>query len=490
MRVDAQTKHYSVGDTILRLVDSSRYEIYNLRAYSDTVVVVTVVPVGFELPYTVFLSTNRGVDFEVTTVPSRPVVRHEPIVGTDLMGNKHTEGLGTIIWHKRNGGAITYDTVYKAPGDSIVTSLDRLQFHPTRRGMTVIICEPPPYDPKRQQMYVKFQDDEAWLKMAHPDSTCVDSARKRCNLNVHFDYSRPERMYVSTQLSENFSGADYTHYYHTDDYGRSYKRLLDQSAALFVGHWRSDWGLFYGNDNPARILRHFLKNVITGEREDLGFRESIMIQLLPGYDVDTAHVSLTWLHTSGFGGDLTGLATHPETPSTFVTDVSIDTVIGATTVQLVGTAVTTDWGQSWAWMCPPVIRHGGHYRHVIALDPKSGDVYMTYYVPTTLGNVFKERGVVRYSLAKPSSVLNDIKANSILFPNPTTGRCSIAMNKHHRFKYRTVINSMGEEVLSKSWIGINAVSIDTDLSSVANGLYYIVLVGDEQSTMFPVFVQQ
>lgn len=436
-------------DTLFKMRVMDGYAITGVLAYHDSVLIVAQ-STSESKPNLGFFSSNRGNSFDTILLPGDLFLPQGPTVGIELLGLTDVDTEKQKLWRQRGHEFEILDSVpYQ-----LLSYPSRVSVHPDRAHMLIVRrYYATPGGERYDIAYIWRSADRAWKP--------VRMARGGGAIDFRFDYTKRERIYSLNGAKSPFPGSDSISYSLSDDYGQTYRDApggVEGVGMILPGHSIVN--------NDSMMLMDSLGTLV-----DLHIRENIIRSLYPN---ETPTSSL--LSTDIYGPEINGVAGHPEDPSTFAVRVKRDTLIVDQHSQHVevyyGWVLTRDSGATWQWLS----ELAPSYPYTVwrtTLDPRTGDVYFIYVIKNT-GNNAEITGVVRVRGTKTSTAeIVDAHPSSVA-PNPTTGKSTIYVPNGALVTDVHVVDLMGRIQISAQ-VSCNDQKCEIDLSSLANGTFYILV---------------
>ena len=234
------------------------------------------------------------------------------------------------------------------------TSLDFLRdrltptahyLHPLKLNETFVSCHSSfsgPIKIKADYWFHRDTDDGQWEEILIPSHSRGISREAFLN----FDYSRPERLWVTIDGGYDGFGSYFEHDYHySDDLGKTWVRVFHEIPTL-MGMLKPDYGLLWKRRGNTIYSEPALYNPITGDSIPLGWYDALRAEFakernLNGWnftlegtiDTETNRIEGTWIH--------------PENRNNILVTVYADS-IGASRFTRFTHYLSKDRGETWS----------------------------------------------------------------------------------------------------------------------------------------------
>ncbi|MBK6761413.1 MAG: T9SS type A sorting domain-containing protein [Ignavibacteria bacterium] len=217
--------------------------------------------------------------------------------------------------------------------------------HPLKLNETFVSCHSSfsgPIKIKADYWFHRDTDDGQWEEIPIPSHSRGISREAFLN----FDYSRPERLWVTIDGGYDGFGSYFEHDYHySDDLGKSWVRVFHEIPTL-MGMLKPDYGLLWKRRGNTIYSEPALYNPITGDSIPLGWYDALRAEFakernLNGWnftlegtiDTETNRIEGTWIH--------------PENRNNILVTVYADS-IGASRFTRFTHYLSKDRGETWS----------------------------------------------------------------------------------------------------------------------------------------------
>lgn len=421
LHVEAQD--YGVVDTI-RISDQRQY----VQAYHDTVMIFEQSPVGGVYQGTGFTRFGKTAQWDSVTLYSE-VSLQPPLKGCVFAGHRPSSGdVPASYWILRDARMARIVPVGR-PGDQITTgNVDRIRVHPANTRKIYAQTEYKVSGGYVTNTFVTNDDGETWKEIQTPVLP-NDAARKQW---LSFDYTYPDRLYITVDPSARSNPDANPRTYFTDDDGDTFRSavLSDVFLVVGLGIWSKTGGV-YGSEDVISFYTDSIglppDSIGTRVRIEPPWLENVRKSLFPKYDSTKQKLGYSMSDNRESNGTIEGLAFHPERPLMFAANLYIDTLVDGKWYNRGFVVATRDFGDTWSFIVPPSTTLGGFYQKTtsLAIDPFEDAVYASVLKRQVDPQTSKETILGSFTIKsspRTTSVNRESPRSTIgnmqVFPNP------------------------------------------------------------------------
>ncbi len=272
-----------------------------VATFGDTILVVRMDRVMEEASW-IYRSYDKGKTWDSLYFQSLQLRTQIPVMGPALAGIRNR-----ITYLTRDGINIIVDSAgLKFLPDGLTPRAHYL--HPLKLNEAFFTCRS---SGPLSTMYADYwfhrdTDYGEWKEIPIPSHSKGRTAR---GAFLNFDYSRPERLWVTIDGGYDGIGSFFEYEYHyTDDLGKTWVRVFHEIPTL-MGMLKPDYGLLWKRRGNTIYSEPALYNPITGDSIPLGWYDALRAEfakernlngwnftLVGTLDTETNRIEGTWIH--------------------------------------------------------------------------------------------------------------------------------------------------------------------------------------------------
>ena len=457
-----------------------------VATFGDTILVVRRDMVIEEASW-IYRSFDKGKTWDSLYFPLLRLNTQIPVMGAAMAGMSYGY---TTTYLTRDGINVIIDS----------TSLDFLRdrltprahyLHPLKLNEAFVTCRS---SGPLSTMYADYwfhrdTDYGEWKEIPIPSHSKGRTAR---GAFLNFDYSRPERLWVTIDGGYDGIGTFFEHDYHySDDLGKTWVRVFHEIPTL-MGMLKPDYGLLWKRRGNTIYSEPALYNPITGDSIPLGWYDDLRAEFAKERNLSGWNFSLEGtLETKN--NRIEGTWVHPQNRNNILVKVVADS-IGASRYTRFTHYLSKDRGETWSRIY--------EIKDVITGD--RGDVLSAQAVVTADGSTVLIPGsrwridstlevldltfILRFSDEATSVADEDSPPHSFLTaPQPALSFVTITSRNNEEQIFRTdAYNYSGELVLSSEHVPSLRVTIPTD--ALPTGVYHVHVFTTTGSKVLPICI--
>lgn len=452
-----------------------------VSTFGDTILVVRMDRVIEEASW-IYRSYDKGKTWDSLYFPSLQLATQIPVMSPALAGIRNR-----ITYLTRDGINIIVDsTGLRFLPDRLTPEEHYL--HPFKLNETFVKCH---FSGPLSTMYADYwfhrdTDFGEWKEIPIPGHS-KGTAR---GAFLNFDYSRPERLWVSVDGGYDGIGTFYEHdNYYSDDLGRTWVRVFHEIPTL-MGMVKPDYGLLWKRRGNTIYSEPALYNPITGDSIPLGWYDALRAEFAKERNLSGWNFTMEGtLETKT--NRIEGTWVHPQNRSNILVKVTADS-IGASRFTRFTHYLSKDGGETWSKVYEIkdlYTDNKAHNLYTSAIVTGDGKTILIpghrWDVSTSIPDI-DLTFILRFSDEATSVVGEGRPAHSFLTaPQPALSFVTITARNNEEHILRTdAYSCSGELVLSSAHAPSLSVTIPTD--AFPTGVYHFHVITTTGSKVLPI----
>ncbi|HLP27705.1 MAG TPA: hypothetical protein VK147_03630 [Candidatus Didemnitutus sp.] len=481
---DAAAQNFQKVDSLFRSEPPFSVWIGDLLTFKDTLYLVRRL-VNNDSSTWIYRSYDKGKTWDSLYFPVLRLNTQIPVMGAAITGMRNR-----ITYLTRDGINIVVDSAgLKFLPDGLTPRAHYL--HPLKLNEAFFTCRS---SGPLSTMYADYwfhrdTDYGEWKEIPIPSHSKGRTAR---GAFLNFDYSRPERLWVTIDGGYDGFGSYFEHDYHySDDLGKTWVRVFHEIPTL-MGMLKPDYGLLWKRRGNTIYSEPALYNPITGDSIPLGWYDALRAEFakernLNGWnftlegtiDTETNRIEGTWIH--------------PENRNNILVTVYADS-IGASRFTRFTHYLSKDRGETWSRIYEIKDVITGNRADILSTQAVVTADGSTVLIPGSRRRIDSTREVLdltfilRFSDEATSVAGEDSPPQSFLAaPQPALSFITITSRNNEEQILRTdAYNCSGELVRSSEHAPSPSVTIPT--GDWPTGVYQVRVITTTGSKVLPICI--